>query len=158
MEKNQEGEAEAIADEPTLSDKEIYAMERKGEEILADMSMTEEREGSEVRETATKSRLIEEIRGKGMEDEETREFFKNWIRDQEAHAGAVDTSIADIASLRERADVLRAAGLLKEALDALTIALDQAFQERNDDLYGAINDEMYKIEDEIGGTGTEPKE
>lgn len=139
-------------------EKEIVEMERRGEEILADMSMTEEREGSEVREMATKSRLTDELKSKGMEDQETREFFNSWIRDQEAHAGAVDTSIADIASLRERADVLRTAGLLQEALNELENARMQAWNERMDELCAEIENEMYAIEDKMGGTGTEPKE
>lgn len=150
--------AEEEADEPTLSDKEIYEMERKGEEILADMSMTEEREGSEMRELATRTRLIEEIKGKGMEDQETREFFTNWIRDQEAHAGAVDTAAADIESLLERSDVLLAAGLLHEALNELENARMQAWNEGMDELCAEIGEEMYAIEDKIGGTGAEPKE
>lgn len=138
------------ADESTLSDREIYEMERKGEKILADDSMTEERGGSAAREMATKSRLIEQIKGRGMEDQETHEFFKKWIRDQEAHVGAVDTVIADIDSLRERASMLRAAGLLEEALDELEIALKQAFYDDDSgDAYEIISAEMDKIEDKI---------
>lgn len=145
-------------EETALSDGEIYEMERKGEEILADMSMTEEREGSEMREVATKSRLIEEIKGKGMENQETRVFFNSWVRDQEAHAGAMNIASADIESLRERASVLYAAGLLQEALDELENARMQAWNEGMDELCTEIEEEMYKIEDEMGGTGTEPKE
>lgn len=139
-------------------EKEIVAMERKGEEILADISMTEERKGSEVREATTKTRLIEELKSKGMEDQETREFFNSWIRDQEAHTGAVDAPVADVASLRERADVLRTAGLLQEALGELENARMQAWNEGMEERCMEIEEEMYKIEDEISGAGTEPKE
>ncbi|MEK7494127.1 MAG: hypothetical protein AAB630_03150 [Patescibacteria group bacterium] len=139
------------AGEPTLSDREIYEMERKGEEILADMSMTEERGGSATRETAAKNHLIEEIKEKGMEEgSETRKLWDRWILDQEAHTGAMDTSTADIESFRERASVLRAAGLLEEALDELDVALEQAFYDDDGgDAYEAISTEMDKIEDEI---------
>lgn len=157
IEKTEE-ETEVIADESTLSDKEIYEMERNAEKILADMSMTTEREGSEMRETATKNRLIEELKGKGMDDPETRTFFNSWIRDQEAHAGAMDTPAVDIASLRERAEVLRASDLLQEALYELENARIQAWNEGMDELCTDIEEEMYKIEDEMGGADAKPKE
>ncbi len=139
----------------TPSDKEIYKMERKGEEILADESMTEEREGSEMREAAAKNHLIEEIKEKGMEEgSEARKLWDRWILDQEAHMGAIDTSTADIESFRERAKVLYATGLLDEALDELEIALEQAFYEHTAGFYEEISDEMDKIENEIiDGTG-----
>lgn len=92
--------------------------------------------------------LIEALRTKGPEDPETKKILERWTKEEEAKVyGAYDsgTSEAFIELNRKRARLYLEAGFTEEALANLESAAMQAENERRDDLWGDIMDEIDSV-------------
>ena len=75
---------------------------------------------------------------------ETRKALENWTIDQEQQVE--NTPIAVIEFNLRRGRLYLAAGYKDEALENFEAAREQAFNERRDELYNAIEEEMYRLE------------
>lgn len=114
--------------------------------------MPEEFPTSEWNEAEHK--LIEALRTKGIEDEETRALLQQLADTEEAEVikVAAETGRSDetsIAVQRKRAKLYYHAGYMNEALDTLEHARLQARSAKNEDLHDAIMAEMDRIEEKL---------
>ncbi len=102
-------------------------------------------------EVSLTKQLIESLRIKGPEDSETQQLLEGWTREEEAKVYETYDSGSPTAFIelnRKRALLYLEAGYVQEALANLESAAMQAENERMDDLWNNIMDEIDFIKGE----------
>ncbi len=97
-----------------------------------------------------RKQLVEALRTKGPEDPEVRQLLDKWTKEEEAKVyEAYDSGSPEafIELNRKRARLYLDAGYIEEALVNLESAATQAENERMDDLWNNIMDEVDSIKD-----------
>lgn len=86
--------------------------------------------------------LIQDLKDKGLEDAATKEMLTAWVIAQEEIANQTKGPLARINLSLAKARLFKAAGLEENASAHFEDALEQAWNERMDDLYNEIQKEV----------------
>ena len=112
--------------------------------MMEQESMPENKKDSE-------QELVRLIKEKGLKDPEAIKLFDDWTREQEKQVEQSDNySLEQILLNLKRARLYFKAGYVKEAFEDFEDARTQAWNERKDELYRAIMEEMDELEKSVG--------
>ena len=100
-------------------------------------------------EQISEQKLIQLLEEKGVEDPEVKKILIKWTKEQEKKVEESDDPEAPIQFNLRRARLYFKAGYYKEAFENFKAALMQAYQERRDELYQKIEEEINEIKDSI---------
>lgn len=81
------------------------------------------------------TRLIQNLRDRGLEDEEIRKLFDEWLNAEEAKADRINTSRANIELNLRCAELYATAGLAEEARASAENVVIQAMNEGEPELW-----------------------
>jgi hypothetical protein len=102
-----------------------------------------------IESESPEQKLISLLREKGPEDGEARDLLISWTIEQERLVEQSSDPEAPIQLNLRRARLYFEAGYIDEAMENFEAAADQAWNEKRNELYEAVMEEMDQIEDSL---------